>query len=414
MIKLGFGAAKAAATVDGLADRVDLAGGVARMEFSRRGVLGASVLSLLPLSGAGVNPAAGAPPAAGAAMPAVPAPELELVRGAPAHALPVGSGGVRPEALAAAQAISDQYGGSSLLVWRGGALVYERYAEGFGPQTPLATFSMAKSVLGLMFGLAVAKGVVSLDDQVSRHVEEWRGDPRGAITLRQLMQMRSGLKVYPLSLTNPGAYALLFGRDITKTVLETPLVDTPGEAFEYANVNCFVAGLALDRALSRAGEGRYVEFLSRELWRPLGQSDAMIDVDGPKGVPRFFAGLNAPARDWLRLGLLFVQDGRVNGRQIVPSEWLRSMITPSPNPSYGLFIWIGNPWVPLRSYGPYVKAKAPCKEPFLASDMVYFDGAGGQRVYASANLKLVVVRTGKQALDWDDSALPNAVIRGFV
>ena len=197
-------------------------------------------------------------------------------------------------------------------------------------------------------------------------------------------------------------------------MLDTPLVDKPGESFEYANVNCFVAGLALDRALSRAGEGRYVEFLSRELWRPLGQSDATIDVDGPGGVPRFFAGLNAPARDWLRLGLLFVQDGRVNGRQIVPPEWLRRMITPSPNPSYGLFIWIGNPWVPLRSYGPYVKAKALCKEPFLAHDMVYFDGAGGQRVLASASLKLVIVRTGKQSLEWDDSALPNTIIRGLV
>jgi CubicO group peptidase (beta-lactamase class C family) len=244
-------------------------------------------------------------------------------------------------------------------------------------------------------------------------VEEWRGDPRGAITVRQLMQMRSGLKVHPIGLADPNGYALIFGRNITKTVLETPLVEPPGQTFEYANVNCFIAGLALDRALTRAGEGRYVEFLSRELWRPLGQSDAMIDVDGPNGIPRFFAGLSAPARDWMRLGLLFIQDGRVNDRQVVPSEWLKTMVTPSANPSYGLFIWIGNPWIPLRSYGPDVKAKVACKEPFLASDMVYFDGAGGQRVYASARLKLVIVRTGAQSPAWDDSALPNAIIRGF-
>ncbi len=383
------------------------------MGLSRRDVLAASAASLWPVGALAVSPSTAAPAAGGPAAPVLPAPELELVRGGSAFELPTGAGSVTPAALAAAQAISDQFGGSSLLVWRDGTLVHERYAEGIDRQTQLPTFSMAKSVLGIMCGFAVANRIISLDDPIGRHIGEWRGDPRGDITVRQLMQMRSGLKVYPLGLSDPGGYTLMFGRDITSKVLETPLVDKPGETFEYANVNCFLVGLALDRALVRAGEGRYVDALSRELWGPLGQSDAMINVDGPNGIPRFFAGLDASARDWLRLGLLFIQDGRVNNRQIVPPDWLKTMTTPSPNPSYGLFIWIGNPWVPLRSYGPYVKAKVPCKEPFLASDMVYFDGAGGQRVYASAGLKLVIVRTGAQSPDWDDSALPNAVIRGF-
>jgi CubicO group peptidase (beta-lactamase class C family) len=353
-------------------------------------------------------------PAAWAQKP--PEPILAPIAGGVVQPLP--TAGSKPlvaaSALADAQAISDRLGGSTLLVWRAGRLVHERYAPEFDASTRLPTYSMAKSVLGLAYGLAVERGILDIHDPVSTYIDEWRGDPRGAITLIQLLQMRSGLKLYSLGLGEAGAYTLIFGRNITRSALETPLDHPPGEIFEYANINAFLAGLALQRALIRAGQGPYTAFLSRELWRPLGQNDAALDVDGPSGVPRFFAGLDATARDWLRLGRLFVERGQADGRALVSPAWLTTMTAPSPNPSYGVFIWRGSPWVPLRSYGPRTPMKVACKEPFLADDMVYFDGAGGQRVYASPRLDLVIVRTGKQSLEWDDSALPNAIIRGLL
>jgi CubicO group peptidase (beta-lactamase class C family) len=355
-----------------------------------------------------------AKPAASALAPPPP-PILTRIPGGVVRPLPVASKPlVAASALSDAQAISDRFGGSSLLVWKSGGLIYEHYAPGFDASTPLPTFSMAKSVLGLAYGLAVDRGVLNIHDPVSNYIEEWRGDPRGAITLIEFLQMRSGLHLYSMGLGEAGAYTLMFGRDITSAALQTPLDHPPGEMFEYENINAFIAGLALQRALTKAGRGPYTDFLSRELWRPLGQADATVDVDGPSGVPRFFAGLNATARDWLRLGRLFVEQGRVDGRQVVSAAWLKTMTAPSPNPSYGLLMWRGSPWVPLRSYGPRTPMKVACKEPFLADDMVYFDGAGGQRVYAAPSLDLVIVRTGKQSLEWDDSALPNTLIRGLL
>jgi CubicO group peptidase (beta-lactamase class C family) len=329
--------------------------------------------------------------------------------------LPIGgTGSIAAKALADAQALSDAFGGTALLIWRDGALAYEHYAEGFDAASPLHAFSMGKTVLGLAYGLAVDKGVVSVTDPLSLHLEEWRDDPRGAITLEQLLQMRSGLKLYSLEQGDPQAIHLVFGEAITEAALATPLESAPGERFEYSNVNAFLAGLALDRALDRAGLGSYVAFLEQELWRPLGQGAASLAIDGPGGIPRFFAGLNAAARDWLRLGLLFVEGGEARGERIIPASWITAMTTPSPNPNYGYCVWLGQPWTPERAYGPNTPTKPPCLEPYLAEDMVFFDGFGGQRVYASARHRLVIVRTGEASKAWEDSGLPNTVMRGFL
>jgi CubicO group peptidase (beta-lactamase class C family) len=321
---------------------------------------------------------------------------------------------VSARALSEAQAYSDQLGGSALCIWRAGHLVYESYAAGVDATTPLTTYSMAKSVLGLVYGLALEDGVVgSLDDAVGLYIDEWRGDPRGAITVRQLLQMRSGLKLYSLARREPEAIALLSGDHVTETALATPLERPPGALFEYANVNSQLAGTALDRALRRRGLAGYSDYLERKLWRPLGQGAATLSVEFPGGEPRFFAGLQATAHDWLRLGVMFAQEGRFAGRAIVPAGWIRQMAAPSANPNYGIQLWRGSPWAAQRSYGPGTPQTVACKEPYLASDMVFFDGSGGQRVYVSAGLRLVIVRTGKMSWDWEDSSLPNTIIRGL-
>lgn len=323
-------------------------------------------------------------------------------------------GGVSAAALAQAQGISDRFDGTSLLVWRAGRMVCETYAPGFSALSPLTTYSMAKSVLGLVYGLALQDEVIgSLDAPVGDYLDEWRDDPRAAITLRQLLQMRSGLKLYSLAQKDERALALLSGARVTQTALATPLERTPGAVFEYANVNSQLAGTALDRALKRKGLGGYHPYMARRLWRPLGQASATQGVEFVGGEPRFFANLDATARDWLRLGILLADDGRFEGCRIVPAAWIAEMRKPSPNPNYGQQIWLGSPWTAQRSYGPNAPQTVACEEPYLASDMVFFDGSGGQRVYISAALRLVIVRTGKASWAWEDSALPNTIIRGL-
>jgi CubicO group peptidase (beta-lactamase class C family) len=112
----------------------------------------------------------------------------------------------------------------------------------------------------------------------------------------------------------------------------------------------------------------------------------------------------------MRLGMLFAQQGRVDGRQVVDPAWLQAMSTASPaNPNYGFQLWRGSPYVAHRGYNTATPATVPAKAPFLAADMVYFDGAGAQRVYVSPAEKLVIVRLGAGTFDWDDSLVPNLV-----
>ena len=330
---------------------------------------------------------------------------FEVAEGAPGtHPLavaPPGQTHVAKAALAKAQAYSDSLGGHALLVWQGGKLRYERYGPGVGEDTRFETFSMHKSVLGLVYGAALRDGIIhSLDDRVGDYIEEWANDPRGAITLRQLLTMESGLAQG--------------GIDAKASVALSRTQDVPpGSRFEYSNVNAELAGLALSRALKKAGRGDYAAYLSTVLLKPLGAGDAHIWLDQEGGEPRFFAFLEMRARDWLRVGILIDRKGRFDGRQILPAAWIKTVTTPSAlNPNYGILTWIGSPWSRYRAYGPRSPVKMSHLEPYLAPDLVYFDGFGGERVYIVPSLDLVIVRIGESSPSFDDSIIPNAIIAG--
>jgi CubicO group peptidase (beta-lactamase class C family) len=346
--------------------------------------------------------------------PPPPAATSEIVAGAHAQeaATAPEPGGIGADALAAAQAYSDSKRGAALLIWRKGKIVYEHYAPGCAADTRFDTYSMAKSVLGLAYGAALRDGVIaSIDEPVSDYLTEWRGDPRGAITLRQLLGMRSGLKLYSMARNEPQAMDLLTGPDVVATALGTPLESPPGHLFEYDNANSQLAGIALNRALKRAGQGDYARYLSKVLWKPLGQSDAVVALDHPGGEAHYFATLRASVRDWMRIGVMIAHDGRFDGRQVLPAAWIREATTADPvNPNYGLQIWIGSPFAPHRRYGPNTPRTAIASQPYLAPDMIFFDGSGGQRVYVSKSLDLVIVRTGGEDWTYDEAVIPNLII----
>lgn len=314
-----------------------------------------------------------------------------------------------PEAMSNAQALVEKAGSSAFLVWRDGAIEHEWTGPGSSPETRIDPASMHKTVLGLAFGLAQADGFVpDLDAPVSRWLKEWAGDARGRITVRQMLNMASGLSPLKYDLTAGSPYSrALLGADSTEVPLQLPLADTPGQVFNYQSPISQLLGLVLERA---TGE-RYAAYLSRRLWQPLGAADAFVALDRPGGLARTASALMARPEDWLRLGLLFADGGRIDGKQVVPARWIEAMRTPSSaNPNYGLHLWLASPHAAMRRYNAAVPVGVPAREPFLAPDMVFFDGAGAQRVYVSAKEKLVIVREGAGTLQWDDSALPNLVV----
>lgn len=316
--------------------------------------------------------------------------------------------GIAAEALAAAEAYGTETNSVALLVYHRGALRYEKYWPGFDRQSITDPFSAHKTVMGLLVGAAIADGYIgSIDEPASKYLTEWANDDRRAITIRQLLQMSSGLET-PRFGTWTGLSVTL-GSHLEKTVLSLPIVASPGTDFQYSNASSQLVGIILERATGK----RYAQYLSQRLWSRLGAPTAHVWLDREGGTARTFCCLYTTARGWLRVGRLILENGRVGADQVVPAEWIREMTTPAPtNPNYGLQIWLGSPPGQQRRYNDKT-VKAFHSEPFLAADMIYIDGFGGQRVYIVPSRELIIVRTGEALMDFDDARIPNAILRGL-
>ncbi len=316
-------------------------------------------------------------------------------------------------AIEAAAAYAEATGSHALLIHHRGALVFEQYWNGHDANTRFDTASMHKSVLTILLGIAIDEAAVgSIDDPVGLYITEWAGDARGEITLRQLASMSSGLRLEPLR-PNPfrPGLRLMIGGDIESVALALPMADSAATAFEYSNFNAQILGIALMRAI---GPLRYAEYLSSRLWQPLGAADAAVWLDREEGMARSFCCLLATAPAWMQLGKLVLQQGRVGDRPVVSAGWIAEMLSPSMlNPNYGLNIWIGAPESGLRRYNSASSLRVVHGEPYLADDVVFFDGMGGQRVYIVPSAELVIVRIGESDPDWDDAVLPNTLLRGL-
>jgi CubicO group peptidase (beta-lactamase class C family) len=166
--------------------------------------------------------------------------------------------------------------------------------------------------------------------------------------------------------------------------------------------------LILQRAIGKP----YAGYVSEKLWQPLGAKPARLWMDRENGMPKAYSFFQARPRDWLRIGLAIKNNGAVNGKQVIPANWLMQMKTPSSNnPKYGLQLWIGSPYVPERFYNSNTPVGVKQAEPFLVDDVVFFDGGGGQRVYVIPSADLVIIRTGMPSPQWDDGVIPNLILR---
>jgi len=310
--------------------------------------------------------------------------------------------GIRADALARAADYAERKNSSALLVVHDGEVVAEHYWRGHDAGSVTNSMSMAKTVVGLLVGIAIDEGkIASVDEPAAKYLTEWAGDGRRRITVRHLLQMASGLADAehdddPFSPVG----RMYLGSDALAAVAKTPLAFEPGTRFDYNSI----ATQALSVVLERATGKRYAEYLSEKLWLPLGASDASVWLDREEGHAKTFCCLFTTARDWARVGLLILNEGRVGGRQVVPSAWVREMLTPSPREEdYGYQIWLGRQG----------SRRGDREEEFLAGDVIYLDGKFKQRVYVVPSRKLVVVRLGEQARGWDDAHLVNAVLRGL-
>lgn len=315
---------------------------------------------------------------------------------------------IAPEALAIVEAYAAKTESVALLIYHRAALRYEKYFGNYDSELRTDSFSGHKTVMGLLVGAAIADGFIgSVDEPAAKYLPEFAGDARKDIRIRHLLQMASGLEVPRF----PGltSIRLISGGDITTTALSLPLEKPPGTVFQYSNVNAQLLGIIIQRATGQ----RYADYLSSRLWSRIGAPPAAVWLDREAGMPRTFCCIYTSARGWLQVGRLILNKGRTGDTQVLPESWIGSMTTPSPNnPNYGYQIWLGSPVGQQRLYNDKT-IKAFHSEPFVAQDVIFIDGFGGQRVYIIPSQELIIVRTGKAIQDWDDALLPNAILRGI-
>ena len=284
----------------------------------------------------------------------------------------------------------------ALLVIYRGEIVAERYGEGYGPKTAFLGWSMSKTVTAVAIGILVAEGKLRLDE--SPPITHWQrtGDARGDITLRQLLQMRSGLRhtesTQPPYEANTVRVLFTDGRDDMAAEAEAqPLEAEPGRKFEYSTNSSIILSDVIARVLTprRDPASRQAEvhhFMHDRLFAPVGLTSMTAEYDAA-GTMIGGAMIHATARDWGKFGEFLRHSGSVKGAQVVPRGWIAFMRRPSPRaPDYGAGLWLN------RNSGNERRVLFPGQG---SSNLFAMAGHLGQYVLVSPEQKLTIVRLGR-------------------
>jgi len=261
--------------------------------------------------------------------------------------------------------------------------VYERYFGGADRQTRQTSFSVAKSFVSTLIGIAIDEGLIgSVTDPVTDYLPELsERDPRfERITLRDLLTMSSGIRYEEQSLPLPWGDDVdtYYGTDLRDLGLSaTQIVRPPGQEWLYNNYHPLLLGLVLERATRMSVS----DYMATRLWQPLGaEADATWSLDSEgSGFEKMESGLNATPVDFARFGQLFLHEGVWNGTRIVSADWVRSATaaTTATDPAghYQYFWWIDT----------------------QRPDRFYALGNFGQYIYVAPDAGAVIVRNGR---DW--------------
>ncbi|PZR36100.1 MAG: hypothetical protein DI526_04865 [Caulobacter segnis] len=325
---------------------------------------------------------------------------------------------IAASALDAAEAYARANRSTAFIVWRDGAIERETYFGATKADTPLVSKSLSKPLGVALVGRAIQLGYIkSLDQPVADFIPEWKGDERSKILIRHLLDMRSGLMPQGAAPTADHILnrAYLGPRHEEVLINEYPLVAKPGERFDYSNANAELVAIVLERATQQ----RFSTFLSQQLLQPIGAPDVDVWLNRPGGVAHAGCCMTTPAQTWLRLAILIMDDGVWNGKRLLPKGFVAEMRTATPqNPHVGMGLYLGEPYAQRRGFGA-LDVPGPRvlhSEPYLAKDLVLFDGNSDQVIYIVPSRRLIVLRLGETppaSPEWDNAFLPNAILRGL-
>jgi CubicO group peptidase (beta-lactamase class C family) len=287
----------------------------------------------------------------------------------------------------------ERYPVTGFLIAKDDTILVERYQYGRTDADRLISFSMAKTLIGLLIGIALDEGAIrSVDDPADTYVPGLKATAYGRTPIKALLQMRSGVSFKEDYADSTSDIYLLAHATLEQQEPHGSLAAVkrfekrdaaPGERFSYSSADTVVLGLVLTGATRRT----IADYTDEKLWQPLGtEADASWNIDAA-GQEVTFAYFNAVLRDWARLGLMIAHQGTWNGKTIVPARWLTQCLddavdTGSPQLKYGCQVWVS----------------ADRKRYVLV-------GLRGQRVLIDPASKLVLVQTALDSNDFAESEL---------
>lgn len=295
---------------------------------------------------------------------------------------------------------------TGLLVLKDGVIIHEEYRLGAGPTSTLTSWSMAKSVVATLVAIAHKEGrIASLDDKASKYVPELQGKAYGEATVKDLLRMASGVKFDENYASKTSDISKLFykvfmlGMPIDDAVKDLPAEDPPGTKFHYKSVDSQVLAWVLRRATGKS----VVAYAQEKLWQPLGMQDkAFWNLDRPDGDELAYCCLNTSLRDYAKIGQLYLQQGKWQGVQLLPEDWVRET-TQRPEP----WLAAGHGYEE-RGYGYHWWLPRDPDREFFAN------GVWGQEIFVNEAAGIVIVKTSVDPDFKANTAEMIAFMRGIV
>ena len=290
---------------------------------------------------------------------------------------------------------------ASFLIIKNGKLVHEEYWDRYNQTSKTNSFSMAKAITVMLVGKAIEqKKIKSIDEKFADFFQNYNNVEFGKyLTLANLAEMEAGLKwdedYNNPFLPNAKAY---YGKSLEEAVFLRGFKEKPGTKFEYQSGSTQLLGFALRKTINKT----IAEYASENLWQPLGmEQNAEWNTDD-FGMEKTFCCINSNARDFAKLGQLFLNNGEFDGKQILNSNFIEEMRTPTKlsKDAYGMGLWINND-APTKHY--------------------YFRGLYGQYIIVIPEKQMVIVRTGMDKREtFDEKNRPvqvafyvNEVVKNF-
>jgi len=274
----------------------------------------------------------------------------------------------------------------AFLIIQNDTIQYENYWDEYDKSSIVPSFSMAKSITSILIGCAIDDELIkSVDEPVTNYIPELEENGFDKVTIENLLQMTSGLD-FNEGYSNPfgDVATFYYGRNLRKAIKKMELESDPDQKFDYASGNAQLLGLILERSLK---DKTISEYLEEKIWKPLEMEyDASWSLDRKKnGLEKTFCCINARARDYAKIGRLYLDKGNWNGKQIISENWVNQstkLDTTKGSAWYYQYQW----WLPTKTGD------------FMAKGIL------GQYIYVNPTKDLIVVRLGKKEgkADWEE------------